>query len=96
MAEYGHDIANFRAFANTKMTIEIPLEDIPEEQLQKILGGIPIVRCKDCKHRPITERWPPEGDNGNPDMTCPAICLDSYYSWIPEDDFFCAKWEVKK
>ena len=58
-----------------------------------------IVRCKDCKHRPEVkerkiygrvEKYPvfPE------DSICPACnTSDSYYSWIPDDDWFCADGE---
>lgn len=46
MTEYGYDIANMKAFHGE---IEIPIEKVPRETLEEILGGIPIVRCKDCK-----------------------------------------------
>ena len=61
-----------------------------------------IVRCKNCKHRPEVkerkiygrvEKYPvfPE------DSICPACnTSDSYYSWIPEDDWFCADGEPKE
>ena len=48
MTEYGYDIGNMKAWADKEMTMEIKMSDIPEDALQKILGGIPIVRCKDC------------------------------------------------
>ena len=54
-----------------------------------------IVRCKDCKHRPKEPNFKtfengfdiefPEGSK------CPCKCSgDEYYSWYPEDDWFCA------
>ena len=54
-----------------------------------------IIRCKDCKHRPKVPNWKtyengfdiefPEGSK------CPCQCLDDgYYSWYPEDNWFCA------
>lgn len=52
----------------------------------------PVVRCKDCKHRPIDT----SGHNYGPDLLfpddykCPCRCEDSWYSWMPEDDWFCA------
>jgi len=57
-----------------------------------------IVRCKDCKHRPKEPNWKtyeggfdiefPEGSK------CPCRCSgDEYYSWYPEDDWFCADGE---
>jgi hypothetical protein len=56
-----------------------------------------IVRCKDCKHRPIKGDgnivYAPNDINGWDDETCPCLCEDCYYNWMPEDDFFCGKGE---
>jgi len=60
-----------------------------------------IVRCKDCKHRPKEPNFKtfengfdiefPEGSK------CPCKCSgDEYYSWYPEDDWFCADGERKE
>lgn len=46
--EYGYDISNAHAFKDEEMTIEIPIKSISKEAMEKILGGVPIVRCKDC------------------------------------------------
>ena len=59
-----------------------------------------LVRCKDCKHRPkkktcqsrhglYTEIYFPEGSK------CPCECEDFFYSWYPEDDWFCPNGEEK-
>ena len=48
--EYGYDTENMRFFTDEEMTIEINLEDIPREVVEKILGGVPIVRCKNCEN----------------------------------------------
>lgn len=54
-----------------------------------------LVRCKDCKHKPngYTDddvlRYPnfPHEEN-NP---CPCqVYEDEWYSWIPNDDFYCS------
>lgn len=52
-----------------------------------------IVRCKECKHRPIVYG---ETENGfdvyKPDTyddICPYLCEDGYYSRMPKDDWFC-------
>lgn len=53
-----------------------------------------IIRCKDCKHRPIDT-----GKDNNPedfecsDDICPCVCADYFYSWMPDDDWFCANGE---
>ena len=64
MQEYGFDIGEAHFFADEDMTIEIEMEAIPEETLKKILGGIPIIRCKDCADWQ-TDWIPSCGDNGS-------------------------------
>ena len=53
-----------------------------------------VVRCKDCKHRPVK---PNDYENGFdlafPDNKCPCQCEDGWYSWYPGDDWFCADGE---
>ncbi len=62
-----------------------------------------IVRCKDCKHRPLRgeNKWAnvfgpevPASDYAQhatvEDETCPWLCDDEFYSEMPPDDFFCA------
>lgn len=47
-----------------------------------------IIRCRDCKHRPTQKKC-------FPDTVCPCQCSDSYYSWAPPDDWYCADGEPK-
>ena len=56
--------------------------------------SIDIVRCKECRHRPIKEdvNGADYGFNliaPNDDERCPCLVEDGWYSWMPEDDFFC-------
>ena len=44
-----------------------------------------LIRCKDCKFNPKLDRR----------SKCPCNCCDSYYSWIPDDNWFCADGERK-
>ena len=58
----------------------------------KKLEKVKIVRCKDCKHRPIK---PEDYENGFdlefPDRKCPCYCEgDEFFSWYPADDWYCA------
>ena len=47
-----------------------------------------IVRCKDCKHKVDTV------DDYNYESECPCHCSgDRYYSWVPDDDWFCPRGE---
>ena len=57
-----------------------------------------IVYCKNCKHRPIDNRTKEDSSNFNiefPDGKCPCQCDDGWYSWYPEDNWFCANGELK-
>lgn len=60
-----------------------------------------LVRCKDCKHRPKEPNFEtyesgfdlefPEGSK------CPCLCYgDKWYSWYPNDEWFCADGERKE
>lgn len=55
---------------------------------------IELVRCKECKHRPVKEDE--DGANygfnviaPNGDERCPCLVEDGWYSWMPKDDFYC-------
>ena len=60
-----------------------------------------VVKCKDCKHRPIKPNdYDQEGSEGGfdlvfPDWRCPCYCEDKYYSWYPGDEWFCGSGERK-
>ena len=75
---------------------------IDEDQDKKdIHGGYPLiepplelVRCKDCKHCPTD----PENKGVGPllvfpDEICPCQIDDDWYSWMPDDNWFCAEGE---
>ena len=56
--------------------------------------SIDIVRCKECKHRPVKEDANGEDYGFNiiaPERSsiCPCIVDDGWYSWMPKDNFFC-------
>lgn len=60
--------------------------------------AVEIIRCKDCKHRPIVTR---AGEKYGfsldyPDDRCPMECDDGWYNKYPEDDFYCAYAERKE
>ena len=74
----------------------VPIGDEAENYDELFIGVIrthpALVRCKDCKHRPVL-RDPgktPEGFNlVFPDETCPGLCDDPWFSWMPADNWFC-------
>ena len=61
---------------------------------QPTIDAVSVVRCKECKHRPIKEDAD-GADYGfnviapNEDERCPCLVEDGWYSWIPKDDFYC-------
>ena len=79
----------FEALGNGKYEFVLVayMDDI--DALQPV-NAVPVVRCKDCKHRPIgTNR----DDLEFPDDKCPCKCEDYWYSWKPSDDWFCGNGE---
>lgn len=56
------------------------------------VDAVPVVRCKDCIHRPTGEEME---DLEFPDNRCPCRCEDYWYSWKPSDDWFCPYGERK-
>lgn len=69
--------------------------------MTRIINSMPtisLVYCKDCKHRPIDNRTKENSSNFNiefPDGKCPCQCDDGWYSWYPNDDWFCGNGELK-
>lgn len=60
---------------------------------------IKIVTCKECKHRPIKDD-PDGADYGfniveptDGDDICPCLVEDGWYSWMPNDNFYCGRGE---
>lgn len=52
-----------------------------------------IVRCKDCLHMPHLHPYEHGCDIVFPDEVCPCRNDDSFYSWCPDDDWFCPRGE---
>lgn len=75
--------------------------EIHEINQVEIRGRVSIedlVRCKDCKHRPIKpDNYNPITTDGFalefPDEKCPCQCSDGWYSKYPDDDWFCPNGE---
>ena len=69
---------------------------ISDEVMENEIADRPqeLVRCKDCKHRPVRPENCKSGfDLKFPDYECPFNCEDPYYSWYPDDNWFCADGE---
>ena len=64
------------------------------KNLMLVAPSIDIVRCKECKHRPIKEDAD-GADYGfnlikpNELERCPCLVEDGWYSWMPDDNFYC-------
>lgn len=78
------------------------LHDVADDLRQMpTIDAVPIVRCQDCKHRPMKRN--PNGDDygfnlysPTVDEICPCIVGDNWYSWMPKDNFYCAYGERKE
>ena len=73
--------------------------EVPDYMKIPAADVVEVVRCKDCIHRPFSTE--PGKTSGfaveAPDWTCPCYNPgDGYYSWVPDDDFFCADGERKE
>ena len=73
------------------------IEEVPsavETTMKLSSDTVEVVRCKDCKYRPVS--YGDEHDLCFPEeYRCPCQCDDNWYSWMPKDDFFCARGERK-
>lgn len=79
-------------FPEHEGTIAEFLDSMTDEGCPEAVDAVPVVRCKDCKHRPTgTNR----DDLEFPDDKCPCQCEDFWYSWKPADDWFCGNGERK-
>ena len=59
---------------------DIDFEKEPIKSMNTKVDMVEVVRCKDCKHNYKSE--------------CPCFCTgDPYYSWVPDDNWFCADGE---
>lgn len=81
---------DIKKFSNSD--VKIVLENLKQNILKA--PSVDIVRCRECKHRPIKEDANEE-DYGfnviapNEDERCPCLVEDGWYSWIPKDNFYC-------
>lgn len=81
----------YNGFSDTydKACIIGVIEELPA------VDAVPVVRCKDCKYRPIdtgTHQYGHELEFPN-EYKCPCRCGDNWYSWMPDDEWFCANGE---
>ena len=71
-----------------------PLDSV---EYKKIVNWTPLVRCKDCKHRPVDTGGHGDGfDIEFPDNICPCQVEDPYCSWGPKDNWFCPSGERRE
>lgn len=80
------------SFTRHSGTIAEFLDQMTDEGCPETVDAVPVIRCKDCKHRPTgTNR----DDLEFPDDKCPCKCEDYWYSWKPADNWFCRNGERK-
>lgn len=74
--------------------VTIPVEDLVE-YLKKDGTLVEVVRCKECKYKPHWDEKTESAVFPIPDC-CPCECDDYFYSWVPNDDWFCADGKRKE
>ena len=60
------------------------------------VDAVEVVRCKDCKHKPTGSGVNHHIEFPEQDYRCPCRCEDYWYSWMPDDDWFCANGERRE
>lgn len=60
------------------------------------VDAVEVVRCKDCIHKPTGSGVNHDIEFPEQDYRCPCRCEDYWYSWMPDDDWFCANGERRK
>ena len=92
-------IALLKKWADGYSYIETPTEDaINEFNAIPAADVRPVVLCRDCIHRPYETvpgvRYGLTVKSPDSVYKCPCYCDgDGWYSYIPDDDFFCANGE---
>lgn len=103
--EYMINEADIKSWEYVREPVVAHHYEMLKQQIEEILTGISglptiesvqpeIIRCKECKHRPIKEDAD-GADYGfninapNGDERCPCLVEDGWYSWMPKDDFYC-------
>lgn len=88
------DAAVAETWKDTEYTDPLNVMTALRDRLEALptVDAVPVVRCKDCKHRPTgTNR----DDLEFPDEKCPCQCEDFWYSWKPSDNWYCGNGERK-
>lgn len=93
MTEYGYDISNMTAWEDAEMTIPVDTSKWTREEWEKIIGGIPIVRCKDCKYYAIYEL---KADGTDDKRYKPSVCIKGEHAKRRDPDWFCADGERRE
>lgn len=60
------------------------------------VDAVEVVRCKDCIHKPTGSGINHDITFPEQDYRCPCRCEDYWYSWMPDDDWFCANGERRE
>jgi hypothetical protein len=53
---WGVDLSDVKFYWDQEMTFEADIESIPKNVIEAITGCVPIIRCRDCKHRPVVTK----------------------------------------
>ena len=79
--------------------IEIARQYAPKFD-KPVVDAAEVVRCKDCKHRPIpngnSHPLTPKPSEFEWDETCPYVCADEWHNEMPEDNDYCSRGERKE
>lgn len=102
-----HYVQSTRTFTKDKLDelkelIERMKQEPPMFFAASLEDMVKVVRCKDCKYRPYLPKECDPDESDGFDLVfpyegkCPCECEDGWYSYIPEDDWFCANGKRKE
>jgi hypothetical protein len=91
---YNDALLEFDVPWKKKMAHSVTLSFMADIDEAPTVDAVPVVRCKDCKHRPYPN---PNGSFGpsyvSDDEVCPYVCGDPYYNDVPADNSYCDRGE---
>lgn len=91
--DFGYDISDMKVYEDETLTIEMDTSNWTLEQWVAITGGVPIIRCKNCKHFELNH-W--ESVSGIPLIVAHEICTKWGDGCKTDSDGYCFMGERKE
>lgn len=90
--DLGYDISQMKVFDDETLTVEMNTSNWTKEQWTALLGGVPIIRCKNCKYFELNHL---ENVSGIPLIVAHEICTRWGNGCKTDSDGYCFMAERK-